>query len=141
MSLILLSGFLLAVPVFAADALAANPDQMLRNIEGRYTGTMLLYTRARGVSEKKYDYAVTIMDVVPERKTLSLKVECEECSKKEYVTKNCLLTAEQPEIRFSCKGESWHIDYQLQDEALKGNGINTNSLAYSVSVKKVHQQQ
>jgi hypothetical protein len=80
---------------------------------------------------------VTIFKVVPGNKELALKTLCDKCDKRETTLSGCKITDVTPDLLFVCKGETWHVDYQLHGDELKGNGTTPKGLPYSVKVKKV----
>jgi hypothetical protein len=104
-----------------------------QKIQGDYVGTMELFT---GRQVKNYDYAITIHKVSLDKKKLSLKILCADCEKKEPFMAGCVITQVSPVLQFACKGDTWHMDYQLTGEHLKGKGITAQGSPYSVSVER-----
>jgi hypothetical protein len=51
----------------------------------------------------------------------------------------CKITAVTPDLQFGCKGETWHVNYQLNGDVLKGKGITKRGNPFSVNVKKVQE--
>lgn len=136
----LLLFLILSIMVLQTSAISADLGIEPQKIEGKYVGTMEAFTLTySGRQFKTYDYVVNIFKVVPVGEKLSLKIQCNDCEKRETTLSGCKITAVTPDLMFGCKGETWHVDYQLNGDVLKGNGISSKGSPFSVNVKKVQE--
>ena len=133
--LILLS-LALSTMVLQTAAFSAEPGIEPQKIEGKYVGRLEVFI-PRPPQTKTYDYVVTIFKVDPGKKELSLKTHCDTCDKKESTLSGCKITGEAPDLLFGCKGDTWHVDYQLSGDELNGQGITPRAMPFTVKVKKV----
>jgi hypothetical protein len=121
----------LPIGAFASDSnLTIGAEKIL----GEYKGNLEVYVIKRMV---KYDYSVSIFKFDAEKNEVSLKAQCNDCESKTSTLSGCKITEKAPVFSFSCKGEGWHVDYQLEGEHLKANGVSKKGNPYTVSVTKV----
>ena len=136
--LILLLFLSLSITVLQTAAPAAEPEIEPQKIEGKYAGHLEVFI-PRPSQIKTYDYEVNIFKVLPDKKEVSLKTHCETCDKRESTLSGCKITAVAPDLLFGCKGDTWHVDYQLSGDLLTGTGITAKGIPFSVKVKKVQE--
>ena len=119
---------------FASDSnLSIDAEKIL----GKYDGLFEVYIQANRLL--KYDYSVTIFKFDAEKREVSLKTQCDGCENKTSTLPGCKITAATAGLSFSCKGEGRHVDYHLDGEHLKADGITKKGNPFTVSVKKVQQ--
>lgn len=130
----------LSIMVLQTSAICADLEIAPQKIEGKYVGTMEAFVIThQGTQFKKHDYLVNIFKLIPGKKILALKTLCNDCAKRETTLSGCKITEVTPDLLFVCKGETWHVDYQLHGDVLKGKGVNSKGVPFSVNVKKVQE--
>jgi|ERR1039457_297542 hypothetical protein len=120
--------FLLTGIAISSEQTTVSPDTLLGKYEGRI---LIMYRRPI-----EHNYSVDITKIDSKNGQVFLHTYCLECKPTELNLK-CELNKEKMPLSFICKGEGWHMDYELDGDSLKANCLAKAGYMYYIKVNKV----